>query len=192
LAAGKVCSSIEMGAPDASHLGPGDHGPKADRSRPRSVPVNALLASFSNGLRRTRFAGMQFDYLAGWWMAKKLSRALRRVVAEEHLLHPIRLRSFGGTARKKVFLIHKRRGFHVPPVPGDGLREFGAVVHCEIGSFARWRRQVRGIAQRCHAWCPFPQNCKTSVSTRRNSPWADLGKLEIGVTVLRFVSRFDQ
>src|ERR1039457_2814077 len=37
----EVCSSIEMGAPGASHLGTGDHGPKTDRSRPRSVPVNA-------------------------------------------------------------------------------------------------------------------------------------------------------
>ena len=38
----EVCSSTEMGAPGASHLGTGDHGPKTDRSRPRSVPVNAL------------------------------------------------------------------------------------------------------------------------------------------------------
>jgi hypothetical protein len=39
----EVCSSTEMGAPGALHLGTGDHGPKTDRSRPRSVPVNALL-----------------------------------------------------------------------------------------------------------------------------------------------------
>jgi hypothetical protein len=37
-----------MGAPSASHLGTGDHGPKADRSRPRSVPVNA--SAVLNGL----------------------------------------------------------------------------------------------------------------------------------------------
>jgi len=36
----EVCSSTEMDAPGASHLGTGDHGPKTDRSRPRSVPVN--------------------------------------------------------------------------------------------------------------------------------------------------------
>ena len=41
----EVCSSTEMGAPGASHLGTGDHGPKTDRSRPRSVPVNALVSS---------------------------------------------------------------------------------------------------------------------------------------------------
>jgi hypothetical protein len=35
----EVCSSTEMGAPGASHLGTGDHGPKTDRSRLRSVPV---------------------------------------------------------------------------------------------------------------------------------------------------------
>ncbi len=39
----KVCSSTEMGAPGASHLGTGDHGPNTDRSRPRSVAVNALV-----------------------------------------------------------------------------------------------------------------------------------------------------
>jgi hypothetical protein len=43
LGAMEVCSSTEMGAPGASHLGTGGHGPKTDRSRPRSVPVNALV-----------------------------------------------------------------------------------------------------------------------------------------------------
>ena len=42
-----MCSSTEMGAPGASHLGTGDHGPKTDRSRARSVPVNALVAILS-------------------------------------------------------------------------------------------------------------------------------------------------
>jgi hypothetical protein len=41
----EVCSSTEMGAPGASHLGTGDRGPKTDRSRPRSVPVNALIST---------------------------------------------------------------------------------------------------------------------------------------------------
>src|SRR4029077_9656523 len=40
----EVCSSTEMCAPGASHLGTGDHGPKTDRSRPRLVPVNALAS----------------------------------------------------------------------------------------------------------------------------------------------------
>src|SRR3977135_4243058 len=44
----EVCSSTEMGAPGASHLGTGDHGPKTDRSRPRSVPVNAQLVRKSS------------------------------------------------------------------------------------------------------------------------------------------------
>ena len=48
LGAMEVCSSTEMGAPGASHLGTGDDGPKTDRSRPRSVPVNALV--FINGV----------------------------------------------------------------------------------------------------------------------------------------------
>jgi len=37
----EVFLPLNMGAPGASHLGTGDHGPKTDRSRPRSVPVNA-------------------------------------------------------------------------------------------------------------------------------------------------------
>jgi len=41
----EVGSSTEMGAPGASHLGTGDRGPKTDRSRPRSVPVNASALS---------------------------------------------------------------------------------------------------------------------------------------------------
>jgi hypothetical protein len=39
----EVGSSTEMGAPGASHLGTGDHGPITDRSRLRSVPVNARV-----------------------------------------------------------------------------------------------------------------------------------------------------
>jgi hypothetical protein len=41
----EVCFSAEMGAPGASHLGTGDHGPKTDRIRPRSVPVSASVVS---------------------------------------------------------------------------------------------------------------------------------------------------
>jgi hypothetical protein len=36
----EVCSSTEMGAPGASHLGTEDHGPKTHRSKPRLVLVN--------------------------------------------------------------------------------------------------------------------------------------------------------
>jgi hypothetical protein len=45
-----------MGAPGASHLGTGDHGPKTDRSRPLSVPVNGLVAMISRivGHRESR------------------------------------------------------------------------------------------------------------------------------------------
>src|ERR1017187_7476380 len=32
------------GCPGASHLGTGDHGPRTHRSRPRSIPVNAMAA----------------------------------------------------------------------------------------------------------------------------------------------------
>jgi hypothetical protein len=42
----EVCSSTEMGALGASHLGTGDHGSKTDRSRPRSVLINALLVNW--------------------------------------------------------------------------------------------------------------------------------------------------
>ena len=54
LGAMAVCSSTEMGTLGASHLGTGDHGPKTDRSRPRSVPVNALVWT---GLANFRVVG---------------------------------------------------------------------------------------------------------------------------------------
>jgi hypothetical protein len=47
LGAMEVCSPTEMGAPGASPLGTGDHGPKTDRSRPRSVPVTRLWEASS-------------------------------------------------------------------------------------------------------------------------------------------------
>jgi hypothetical protein len=51
--------------------------------------------------------------LDGLVSSEEVKQALRRVVAEEHLLHPVRLRSFGGAARKEVRLIRKERRFHV-------------------------------------------------------------------------------
>jgi hypothetical protein len=50
----EVCSSTEMGAPGASHLGTGDREPKTDRSRLRSVPVNALVGNEVMHRRRWR------------------------------------------------------------------------------------------------------------------------------------------
>jgi hypothetical protein len=38
----KCVLPLNVGAPGASHLGTGDHGPKTDRSSPRSVMVNGL------------------------------------------------------------------------------------------------------------------------------------------------------
>ena len=44
----EVCSSTEMGALEWPRiLGTGDHGPKTDRNRPRSVPVNAFSTADS-------------------------------------------------------------------------------------------------------------------------------------------------
>src|SRR5258708_9440016 len=49
LGAMEVCSSTEMGAPGALHLGTRAHGP---RSRPRSVPVNAHVFNDTVSLGR--------------------------------------------------------------------------------------------------------------------------------------------
>jgi hypothetical protein len=54
----EVCSSTGMGAPGASHLGTGDHGPKTDRSRPRSVPVNAQVLA-----KPLRFADLELEFV---------------------------------------------------------------------------------------------------------------------------------
>src|ERR1700687_3390175 len=62
----EVCSSTEMGALGASHLGTGDHGPKTDRSRPRSVPVNADW-TFIVGMFELKSSGApQLRYRSEW------------------------------------------------------------------------------------------------------------------------------
>jgi hypothetical protein len=77
----KVCSSTEMGAQGASHLGTGDHGPNTDRSRPRSVAVNALVVIESG-----------VNLLDGWqpgnkcWYRPVRLRENRQFLAE-HLLN---------------------------------------------------------------------------------------------------------
>jgi hypothetical protein len=63
----KCVLPLKMGAPGASHLGTGDHGPKTDRSRPRLVPVNApasangysekIVGHSENGRRDSRQSG---------------------------------------------------------------------------------------------------------------------------------------
>jgi hypothetical protein len=54
LGAMEVCSSTEMDAPGASHLGTGGHGPKTDRSKPRSVPET--LGPYRDCPGATRFS----------------------------------------------------------------------------------------------------------------------------------------
>jgi hypothetical protein len=60
---------------------------------------------------------------------EEVEQAMRRVVDEEHLMHPVRLWGFRGAARKEVSLVSKELGFHVFRVRGDGLREFSALLH---------------------------------------------------------------
>ena len=62
LGAMDVCSCNEMGAPGASHLGAGDHGPKTDRSRPRSVPVNADRAIHIEAAPRSQHSSRDADF----------------------------------------------------------------------------------------------------------------------------------
>jgi hypothetical protein len=51
----EVCSSTEMGAPGASHLGTGDRGSKTDRSRPRSVLLNTPGSRYPDVEARSEF-----------------------------------------------------------------------------------------------------------------------------------------
>ena len=45
----EVCSSTEMGAPGALHLGAGDHGPKTDR---RAAPLDFQELAGASGVAR--------------------------------------------------------------------------------------------------------------------------------------------
>src|SRR5271156_3874478 len=99
-------------------------------------------------------AGQLFDGLV---IGEQVNHALRRVVVEEQLEVPVSLRSSGRTAGKEVLFIRDERGFNVTGVGGDGLPEFSAVVHGEVGPFARERRhQVRRIAEQCHPGYAVP------------------------------------
>ena len=57
----EACSSTEMGAPGASHLGTGDRGSKTNRSRPRSVSVNAPVLT-----KPLHFAHLELDLVDCW------------------------------------------------------------------------------------------------------------------------------
>jgi hypothetical protein len=80
-----VCSSTEMGEPDASHLGTGGHGPKTDRSRPRSVPVNGLVAMISRIVGH-RESGAERRFLACFTFVVQQSGS-RRVASRGHRTH---------------------------------------------------------------------------------------------------------
>jgi len=113
----EVCASTEMDAPSASHLGMGDHGPKTDRSRPRSVPVNAL-AMLKRWVTTSRL--LITDPHVPIWITSSLrtARELRHVHAEvaarlaEHL-------GEGGLTKGDLacaqLIRHGHRNKHVPP-----------------------------------------------------------------------------
>jgi hypothetical protein len=88
--------------------------------------------------------------VGGLLPSERNSTALASAVAPEpwrewRLLD--RLRGFGRAAGKERLFVREKRRFNVIRVGGDGLAEFRAVVHCEVGSFARRRHQVRRIAK---------------------------------------------
>jgi hypothetical protein len=62
-------------------------------------------------------------------------------------LHPARFRSFGRAAEEEVLFIRVERGFQVAGIRGDGLRQFGSVLHGKVGPFARRSRQAAIITE---------------------------------------------
>ena len=77
---------------------------------------------------------------------KRSTTALRRVVVEEEFDVPVSVRRGGRAAKKHGLFIRVECDFNIAGVGGDGLREFRAVVHREIGTFAsEGRHQVRCI-----------------------------------------------
>src|ERR1700722_15366171 len=78
---------------------------------------------------------------------KEVQQALRGVIAETHFEDPVCFRGFGSAAGKESCFVCAERGFNVPRVGGNNHAEFSAIEHCEVGSFARRRHQVRRIAK---------------------------------------------
>jgi hypothetical protein len=85
----EVCSSTGMGAPGASHLGTGDHGPKTDRSRPRSVPVNAQVLA-----KPLHFADLELEFVDCWErLGKELKVSRHQVNRTESTGHMFLVRA---------------------------------------------------------------------------------------------------
>jgi hypothetical protein len=109
----EVCASTEMDAPSASHLGMGDHGPKTDRSRPRSVPVNAL-AMLKRWVTTSRLRGtdphVEIWITSGWPLVQN-----RWISLATKYLH-VRSRSYG----------RRREGQRKSPMASRGLRNHPA------------------------------------------------------------------
>src|ERR1700733_1646808 len=85
------------------------------------------------------------SFLFGLVAGEEIKQALGRVGAETHLENLFRLSGLGRATGKEILLVGEERGFNVTGVGGDGLAEFGAVVHREVGTFAGRDHQVRTI-----------------------------------------------
>ena len=68
-------------------------------------------------------------------IGEQVNYALRRVVVEEQLEVPLRLRSSRCAARKEIRLIRDERCFNVTGVGNERFPKFGAIIHCEVGPF---------------------------------------------------------
>jgi hypothetical protein len=69
-------------------------------------------------------------------IGKQVNLTSRRVVAETQLEVPIRLPSRRCAGKKQIPVTHQERGLNITEVCGDGLTQFSAVVHYEVGAFS--------------------------------------------------------
>jgi hypothetical protein len=79
----------------------------------------------------------------GLVIGEQVKSTLRRVVAETQLEVPIRLHSSRCAVRKQIPFTRQERGFSITEACGDGLTQFSAFLHYEVGDFSsEGQRQV--------------------------------------------------
>ena len=92
---------------------------------------------------RRSFSLLVRQLFDGLVIGEQVKLTLRCIVAQTQLEVPIRLHSSRCAVRKQIPFTRQQRGFSISEACGDGLTQFGAVVHYEVGAFSsEGQRQV--------------------------------------------------
>lgn len=85
-----------------------------------------------------------------------VDQAVGRAVAVEQVVEPVAVGGRCGAAGEHGPLVLGERGLGVAGVCGEGIGEFGAVEHGQVGAFAVRQGEVGGVADQGHPRHPVP------------------------------------